>query len=133
MSRKNSDDAMSDAQWNEFRKALYERKRLKPAMLRQAERARRKAGEVPPTLWELIERHIRERPRARRHTLGASSAPATSVEKLAAIFTDDPVLTEIGEAAALTSQERFAHWGWLVGLPFGVVVPDHMLAESYRW
>lgn len=135
-----SQDALSDSEWEKFRREWYQTRRMRPAAIRQAEAARRKAGEPPMTLWEAIEKHIRAQPRLRRNTLTPTSRapevpPQSSIEKLAAIFEVDPVLAEIGEAAALSPIERFERYGWLVDVPYDALakLPAHMLDESYRW
>jgi hypothetical protein len=134
MSRKKADRVWSDAEWEEFRKTLYERKRMRTTKLRQHEAARRKAGEPPPTLFEAIEAHLRTQPRIRRDTLRSPSvATSDNLAALAALFADDPVMTQIGEAAALSLEERLQKWGWLIGLPYGATVPPHMQHEDYRW
>src|SRR5262245_18631359 len=110
-----AEPTVSDAEWEASCKTWYERKRLTDSKLRKAEAARRKAGEPPPTLYEALERDLRAlqrgridtlaRPFASHSHLAATSQPPqataeSNLAALAALFDSDPVLTELGEAAA---------------------------------
>jgi hypothetical protein len=136
-----TDDGLTDSQWNECLRLFYDRRRLKGKQLRQADIARRKARELPDTLLEAIEKHLRAQPRVpQRDTFKPLySSPQCHIEKLAdavtEILADDPVLLALSEAAALSPAERLAKWGGLVGLPFDCIatLPPHMTDPEYRF
>ncbi|MEX0735731.1 MAG: hypothetical protein WD051_14035 [Steroidobacteraceae bacterium] len=132
----------SDAEQTEVERMLYEQKRPKGAALREA-CAKRKLKS--PTLMEAIEQHLRTQPTFTRAAM-ASPAPACNsrrnpqrLTELAAIVNeiidDDLVLPALVEAAALTSTERLAKFGWLVNLPHAALatLPAEMRDPAFKF
>ena len=132
---------MSDAAWEalqaKVRRTSYERRLLRGVPLREAEAKRRREQVPPPTLNEAIGRHLRE---STRVPFDCAALPHLDWDRTWYIapgyrppVDEVRVAEQLAEALAQPSRERLAKFGWLIHLPFGVTVPEHMQHDSYRW